>query len=89
MDTGDCLTTAGDVASGAGALLVFSLVGVLWVLLLERNGGVLGKPEFWRGKWTRRWNWGVLGLCGVGASVALIVALVMAVTGTTFACSPE
>jgi hypothetical protein len=80
------------VASGGFAAVLFGAVTALYVRSLERGrfrGVFWFFPErmtvdFWRRPWVRIWNWGIVGIVGVGGVIALIVAAVMALTGTEF-----
>lgn len=58
------------------------------MLYLERTGGIFGwrAAERWRRTGVRIWNWGITGLVVAGGTIALMVAAVMGLSGTTFSC---
>ena len=71
-------TTASDVAGSGLAALAFAVLGGLWTRF------VLERQAFFRQRRVRAWDWGVVGVVGLGGVVALVVAGVMALTGTEF-----
>jgi hypothetical protein len=81
------VTTAGDVATSGAAAAAFAAIGALWIRHLEKSGGFVFSEQMKsiaRSPLGRAWNWGLIAIVGIGGTIALIVAAIMAVTGTTF-----
>jgi hypothetical protein len=68
------VTSGPEVARGGAALLVFSLVGLLYVhFLLPWINGAIGFPAWHEAKWAKRWNYGILlALCAIGGAVTIV-----------------
>ncbi|HSH60002.1 MAG TPA: hypothetical protein VK988_10245 [Acidimicrobiales bacterium] len=71
------VTEAQDVAQSGVAAVLFSVLAGAWVRFLERD------PR-WRTRRARIGNWGLVALVAIGGGVALLVAAVMAITGSEF-----
>lgn len=79
------MTSGVDVAKSGAALLLFALVGLLYVhYLVPRLNRAIGFPAWHEVKWVKRLNYGGLFLVGGIGSVVTVVGLIAWAAGWSF-----